>query len=134
MYVFPLKGLCSPFKVIGDTSVSLRRIWTTLGGNSSYNPTEASYTAQGLQKQPAILKHLLFRYYREYKDICFGTWILDSRPLGPALWRIFYVESEFKVNYLLLSPSIENFGKTKVYKIETGKNHLCPYIPSGGAV
>ena len=43
----------------GDNSVSLRRIWTKHRANSSYKPPGASYTAQGLQKQPEIIKTLL---------------------------------------------------------------------------
>ena len=35
------------------------RIWTKLGGKSSYKPPGASYTAQGPQKQPEILDTLL---------------------------------------------------------------------------
>ena len=32
------------------------RIWTKLGGNSSYKPLGASYAAQGPQKQPEIIE------------------------------------------------------------------------------
>ena len=42
-----------------DNSVSLRRIGTKRGGNSSYKPPGVSYTAQGPQKQKEIGKHLL---------------------------------------------------------------------------
>ena len=33
--------------MFGDNSVSLRRNWMKLGGNFSYKPRGASYTAQG---------------------------------------------------------------------------------------
>ena len=35
-------------------------IWMKLGGHASYKPPGAYYTAQGPQKQPEILKNLLF--------------------------------------------------------------------------
>ena len=54
--------------IVGDNSVSLRRIWTKLEGNPSYKPPEASYTAQGSQKQPEILKTLLYMFYRKKEN------------------------------------------------------------------
>ena len=60
---------------VGDNSVSLRRIWTKLGGKSSYNPPGASYTAQGPQTQPEIVKNLLFRNYKNFKTNTCISWI-----------------------------------------------------------
>ena len=45
-------------RFFGDNSVSLGRIWTKLGANSSYKPPRASYTVQGPQKQPEILNNM----------------------------------------------------------------------------
>ena len=42
--------------MFGDNSVTLRRIWTKLWGNSFYKPPGAYYTAQGPQEQPEIVK------------------------------------------------------------------------------
>ena len=42
-----------------DNLVSLRRIWTKLGERITYKPSGASYTAQGRQKQPEIVKNIL---------------------------------------------------------------------------
>ena len=56
----------SVHRVWGDNSVSLRRIWMKLGGNSSYRPPGASYTSQGPQKQAEVIKHLLFIHIRIY--------------------------------------------------------------------
>ena len=42
--------------VFEDNSVSLRRIWTELRGNSYYKPPGASYMAQGPQKQTETFK------------------------------------------------------------------------------
>ena len=46
------KQICIP----SEGTVSLRRIWTKLGGNYSYKPPGVSHTAQRPQKQPEILK------------------------------------------------------------------------------
>ena len=54
---------CSPLQIYDNLSVSLRRIWTKLGGNSSYEPAGASYTVQASQKQPEIRKNQRFRNY-----------------------------------------------------------------------
>ena len=48
------------FNLIAFNSVAPNRIWKKLKGNSSYKPPGASCTAQGPQKQPGFLKHLLF--------------------------------------------------------------------------
>ena len=66
-YVFLFVSLYNTF--LGDNSVSLRRIWTTLGGNSSYKLPGASYTAQGHQKQPEINKQLFLLFDRKLKQI-----------------------------------------------------------------
>ena len=47
--------------------MSLRRIWTKLGGKSSYTPPGASYVAQRPQKQAEILKTQLFMFYKKPK-------------------------------------------------------------------
>ena len=39
-------------------------MWQKLGDNSSYKPPGASYADQGPQKHAEILKHLLFRNYK----------------------------------------------------------------------
>ena len=46
--------------LLGNCWGSLRRSWTKLGGNSSYKPPGASYSAQAPQKQTEILEHLFF--------------------------------------------------------------------------
>ena len=53
--------------LFGDNLVSLRRIWTKLGGFFSYKPPGASYTPQGPQKQPEIVKNKLFMFYHKFK-------------------------------------------------------------------
>ena len=71
---------------VGDNSVSLRRIWTKLEGNSSYKSPGASYTAQGAQKQPEILKHQLCSFYFFLKKIeSFGP-----GHRSPDLWSRFW--------------------------------------------
>ena len=45
--------------VWGEVPLDLDESWW----NSSYKPPDASYTAQGPQKQPEILKHRLFIFY-----------------------------------------------------------------------
>ena len=49
--------------LFGDNSVSLRRIWMKLGGNSSYEPPGASCTAQAPQKRSEILNTILFIFF-----------------------------------------------------------------------
>ena len=68
-----------PLLYFGDSLMSPRRIWTKLRRNSSYEPPGASYTAQTPQKQPEILKTLLFVFYNKYKK-----WIYE-KCLGPFL-------------------------------------------------
>ena len=46
----------------GEVSSDLDETWR----NSSCKRPEASYSAQGPQKQPEIITHLLFRHYKEY--------------------------------------------------------------------
>ena len=70
--------------MLGDNSVLLRRIWTKLEGDSSYKPPGASYTAQGRQKQPDIMKKRCFAnktYKSIFLDLDFGfqTFRADSR-------------------------------------------------------
>ena len=61
------------------------RIWTKLCGNSSYKPPGASYTAQGPQKQPEIIKRLLFISLTTHK-----TWIFGPGFRFADLWSRFY--------------------------------------------
>ena len=51
------------------------RIWTKLGGNSSYKPPGASYTAHGPQKQSEIFKNVLFRNYVRKKYLSLYIYI-----------------------------------------------------------
>ena len=81
--------------ILGDNSVSLRRIWTKLWGNSSYKPPpEASYTAQGPQKQPEIIKSMLHISSTKNDILGLRTWIQVSKPLESVPARKFHVESE----------------------------------------
>ena len=81
----------------GNNSVSPRRIWTKLGGNSSYKHPGASHTAQGPRKQPEILKNLLYSLSTTYQHLDFGTWILVFKPLEPAPGKKFHIESDSDV-------------------------------------
>ena len=62
------KKLYNSLRTHFKNSVSIRRIWTKLGGNSSYKPPRAYYTAQGTQKQPEILKIQLCIFYENSKN------------------------------------------------------------------
>ena len=57
----------------------------------------ASYTAQGLQKQPEILNNLLYISSTINQNLDFGACISVSKPLEPVLGRKFHIESEFEV-------------------------------------
>ena len=60
---------------LGDSSVSLMLIRTKLGGNSSYKPCGASYTAPGPQKQPEFSKNLLYISSAKHNKSVYWTWI-----------------------------------------------------------
>ena len=68
--------------LFGDDSVSLRRIWTKLGGNSHHKPRGASYTAQGPQGQPEICGNTFFG--ETNMKIC----IFRLGFRFPDLWRL----------------------------------------------
>ena len=60
-------GFGFPPTVFGDNSVSLRRIWTKLGGKSSYKPPGASYTAPGPYIRQGIGKMKERYLYKSFK-------------------------------------------------------------------
>ena len=72
-------------------------MWTKLGGNSSYKPPGASYTAPGpyiLQENEKMRER---NVYTKFKNLDCWTWISVSRPLELVLGRKFHVESESEV-------------------------------------
>ena len=55
--------------MFGENSGSLRRIWTKLGDFFSYKPPGASFTAQGPQKQPEVIKNLFLYFKTKFQTI-----------------------------------------------------------------
>ena len=75
-----------------NNSMSLRRMWARLKGKSSYKPPGASYTAQGPQKQPEILKPTFLILVNNLDffdlDFCFQTFGAGSREENSPRIRI----------------------------------------------
>ena len=60
----------------------LRRIWTKLGEVLEKKLPGDSYTAQGPQKQPEILKHLTFTVRETYENPCLGDLDFGFQTFG----------------------------------------------------
>ena len=120
--------------IIPLISVPLRRIYMKLGGNSSYTPPAASYTPQAPQKQPEILKLLLFCFLWNISksfvldlDVGFQTFGAGSRAENSHRIRIWGPFTLFQ------SSRVEDLGKTKTIKIRKNR-FMFLYIPFKGTI
>ena len=73
----------------------------------------ASYTAQGPQKQPEIIEHLLYVFRARHKHIDFWTWNSVSRPLKTVPVRKFHIESELEVRFFIYEFQRRTFRKQR---------------------
>ena len=81
--------------------MSLRRIWTKIGGNSSDKPPGASYTAQGPQTHPENIKNifLCLNYNQaQVKVVSFCSIETLSNRLSLSIYVITYIYIMYDLN------------------------------------